>query len=123
MPTRLTLIDPARTLFFVDVPDGEFIMNCNGDFVDPTKVVSVRTVSVNREHLFTPFVRDALPKLLQTAEYWCYGVVGHEPVAAVEYPNPTLIYAPDPTGGQCICGVTCLGDNLSFVRIIQKETS
>lgn len=34
--------------------------------------------------------------------------------------DPSLMAAPDPSGGQCICGLTCNGTELRFV-VVQLE--
>ncbi|MNX96909.1 hypothetical protein D3C86_1292510 [compost metagenome] len=117
MPTRLTLVTPTGATA-VDIPDGYLVQDANGDYVPPERATAVLTYTATVDHPFTPFVDGGVPTILGVPQSFIYGVCRTEEVPVVEFPDDTIPIIPDPTGGQCICFVTCAGTNISYVKVI-----
>lgn len=117
MPTRLTLVTPVGATA-VDIPGGYLVQDADGDYVPPDAATSVLTYSATLAHPYTPFVDGGVPIVIDVPQSFIYGVCRTEEIPAVEFPDDTIPIIPDPTGGNCICFVTCEGTNISYVKVI-----
>ncbi len=117
MPTRLTLVTPTGATA-VDIPDGYLVQNADGVYSPPDTVTSVLTYSAIAEQPFVPFVDGGLPTVIGVPQSFIYGVCRTEEVPAVEFPDDSIPIMVDPTDGQCICFVTCAGNEISYVKVI-----
>jgi hypothetical protein len=112
-------IGNAQQVIDVDVDN---LIFSNGAFVSPQTATSItisRTPYSASYETFGAFpVTEALTVLSQDE----VGICWREPVGTDQYPNENVVTAVDPSGGVCVCGITCAGTQLSYV-VVQNVTS
>jgi hypothetical protein len=118
---RLYLSPSNGTQQVIDV-DVDHLILSNGVFVSPQ---TAKTITISRTAYAASFatfgaapVTEALTVSAQDEVSICW----REPVGTDDYPNENVITAVDPSGGNCVCGMTCAGTNLSYV-VVQNVTS
>lgn len=114
---RLYLAPNKGSQQVIDV-DVDHLILSNGKFVPPQTAQSITLSGATYSASFTPFGYAPVPQqqlnmLYQEESKICW----REPVGSEQFPNENVILATDPSGGECVCGVTCQGTNLSYVRV------
>lgn len=119
MPTRLTILNADGEEFFIDVPDDTLIMDGDYNFLTPDRIQTVAIAAPGIQFNFKPHLPPSRAAFIamNINVLYVYRVINTEPQSSVEYPNPNVIEAIDPTNGQCLCGITCLGTELAFVKV------
>lgn len=102
----------------VDVPDDELVLTEYGRaYVPVAKAQSVTLGLAASQGTWTPFEPDAGPSVMEFLPSQEAIVCTSEIVPVQQYPDTGLTTVIDPTGGQCVCMVTCQGTNLSYVKV------
>jgi hypothetical protein len=104
----------------IDV-DVDILILSNGRFVSPQ---TAQTVTISRAPYsasFTTFGSTPITGSLTLSSEDEVRICWREPVGTDDYPNENVITAADPSDGQCVCGVTCSGTDLSYV-VVQTVT-
>jgi hypothetical protein len=114
---RLYLVPFDGVQQILDVPSDALVLS-DGQFVPVQIAPSITLLGVPVEYNFTPFDQSQLSQVLTQSQVQELRVCWREPEDMQQYPDTDLITAVDPTGGQCICGVSCLGTQLSYVQVI-----
>lgn len=109
---RLYLVPTAQQLV-VDVDLNDLVLS-DGKFVNPQLAPSVTLTQPPANATFTPF-GSAEPVSLQLNQELQARVCWREIVDTQEYPAP--IEVTDPSGGECVCLVTCQGTNITYVQV------
>jgi hypothetical protein len=118
---RLYLSPSNGTQQVIDV-DVDHLILSNGAFVSPQ---TAKTITISRTSYaasYTTFGAAPVTEALTVASQDEVSICWREPVGMDEFPNENVITAVDPSGGECVCGTTCAGTNLSYV-IVQNVTS
>jgi hypothetical protein len=114
---RLYLTPSNGTQQVIDVDVNSLILS-NGAFVSPQTASSITLSGAPYTTDFSPFgfapVTDQQLSMTYQDEF---RICWREPVGTDQYPNENVIIETDPSGGVCVCGVTCLGTNLSYVIV------
>jgi hypothetical protein len=120
---RLYLVPVNGVQQVIDVDSTDLVLSGGQNFLPVQTAPSVTIVGASFSSKFTPFGYAPMPTL-DISQTWQQEirVCWREPVDTDEYPNPNLIVATDPSGGQCVCLITCNGTNLSYV-IVQNVTT
>lgn len=105
----------------IDV-DPDVLILSNGEFISPALATSITLISVSVEVGFIPFNSDQIPIELQNNSTKEIRICKRINVNSDDYPNPDVIEVNDPTGGVCICGITCLGTQITYVQVYQVTT-
>jgi len=116
---RLYLVPQNGVQQVIDVDAGDLVLS-NQAFVSPQTAPSVTLVGASYDSTFTPFSITPVPPgglSLLNSQQQEVRVCWREPVGTDDYPNQDLIVEPDPTGGVCVCGISCSGTNLSYVQV------
>lgn len=103
----------------IDVDTTDLVLS-DGAFLPVQSAPSVTLVGAPVTSAFTPFSPQPIPPgtlNLSNAQQQEIRVCWREPVGTDQFPNEELITNTDPSGGTCVCGVTCQGTNLSFVQV------
>lgn len=113
MAHRLEIETPSGRAV-LDVPADHLILS-GQDWVLPGSAdyITVRAAPV--AYTYKPWRLTSLAELEATQTVKAK-VLNARVVSAVEHVLPVDLVA-DPTDGQCICGVTCLGPNLRYVQV------
>jgi hypothetical protein len=115
---RLYLACDQGTQQVIDV-DVDHLILSNGKFVPPQTAQSITLSGATFSASFTPFAYAPDPEQQLNMTYQEeFKVCWREPVGTDDFPNENVISAVDPSGGQCVCGITCDGTNLSYVRVM-----
>lgn len=118
MAKRITLIDVNGEVFYVDIPDGELVLTPDGEFVSPDEARFILTITkFVTEGEFYPLIENTELVNMLIGSRFSYKVLGVSETPVVENPDPSIVTVLDPTGGECICGITCLGPKLSYVKV------
>ena len=121
---KVTVKLPNGTSAIMDVADGYLVLDADYDFVQP-KVGTYITLLIGPNGAsFTTFAAQLEQELtglvdalnLQVTQYYLCKITD---IDATPTPttDPQIIAAPDPTGGVCVCGITCWGPNLKYVQV------
>jgi hypothetical protein len=113
---RLYLTPSNGTQQVIDV-DVDHLILSDGVFVSPQTAKSVTLSGAPVSASFTPFGFAPVDQALETAYQDEIRICWREPVGTDDYPNENVVVSTDPSGGNCVCGVTCLGPNLSYVVV------
>jgi hypothetical protein len=105
----------------IDVNEDVLILS-NGEFVSPMVATSVTLVGVPFEVQFIPFNSTQASIQLQNNSTKEVKICKRISVNSDDYPDPNVIEVNDPTGGICICGITCLGSQITYVKVYQITT-
>lgn len=103
----------------IDVDTTDLVLS-DGAFLPVQSAPTVTLVGAAVTSAFTPFAYQPIPPGtldLSNTPQQEIRVCWREPVGAAQFPNEELITQTDPSGGTCVCGVTCQGTNLSFVQV------
>jgi hypothetical protein len=120
--TRLYLVPINGVQQVIDVNNDDLVLS-NGEFRPPQVAPSVTLIGATYSAQFTPFGYAPMPTQTITQTYQEeIRVCWREPVGEDDYPNENVIVAYDPTNGQCVCGVTCSGPDLSYVVVKNVTT-
>lgn len=109
----------------VILPDGQGLLSVADDvlvfdgftYVPPSVALYVELFRTPVEALSLPW--REVTTILETAVRIRARVVDRNPVPADT--DPDVIVVPDPTGGECVCGITCAGTQLQFVKVHTLE--
>jgi hypothetical protein len=104
----------------IDVDSTDLVMS-DGAFLPVQSAPTVTLVGATFTSEFAPFAYQPIPPgtlNLSNTQLQEYRVCWREPVDTEQYPNENVITQVDPSGGQCVCGITCSGTNLSFVQVM-----
>jgi hypothetical protein len=118
---RLYLSPSNGTQQVIDV-DVDHLILSNGVFVSPQTAKSITISRTTYAASYTTFGAAPVTEALTVAAQDEVSICWREPVGTDEYPNENVITAVDPSGGECVCGTTCAGTNLSYV-VVQNVTS
>jgi hypothetical protein len=113
---RLYLVPFNGQQQILDVPSTSLILS-NGQFVSVQVAPSVTLMGVPVQFNFTPFDQAQLSQVLEQAQTQELRICWREPEDIQQYPDTDVIMVTDPTGGQCLCGLTCSGTQLSYVQV------
>lgn len=109
----ITALTPGNASLQLDVADGLLVFD-GRSFVEPSKLsyielytLPVEALSAEHRDLVEPLLTRALMRAL---------VVGKNP-QSVPDTDPSVIVAPDPPDGNCVCALTCSGTDLRFVTV------
>lgn len=103
----------------IDVDSTDLVLS-DGAFLPVQSAPTVTLVGTPVTSEFTPFAYQPIPPgtlNLSNTQQQELRVCWREPVGTDQYPNENLITQTDPSGGVCVCGVTCQGTNLSYVQV------
>lgn len=122
---RLYLVPRNGVQEVIDVDSTDLVLS-EGDFVPVQVAQSVTLVGATFTSKFTPFAYTPIPpggldltNTQQEEVRVCY----REPVGTDDFPNQELITATDPSGGQCVCGITCQGTNIAYAQVQNVPTT
>jgi hypothetical protein len=118
---RLYLSPSNGTQQVIDV-DVDHLILSNGVFVSPQTAKSITISRTTYAASYTTFGAAPVTEALTVAAQDEVSICWREPVGTDEYPHENVITAVDPSGGECVCGTTCAGTNLSYV-VVQNVTS
>lgn len=114
---RLYLTTQQGNQQVIDV-DVDHLILSNGQFVSPQTAQSITLSGATYSATFTPFGYAPVPQQqLSMAYQEEIRICWREPVGTDDFPNENVIFEIDPSGGECVCGVTCNGTNLSYVKV------
>jgi len=113
---RLYLVPFQDQQQIIDVPDNVLILS-NGNFLPIQTAPSVTLVGALVTNTFVPFDASQLQETLVGQQTQELRVCWREPVSTQQYSDNGVIEVNDPTGGVCICGVTCLGPKITYVQV------
>jgi len=109
------LVDGQGTL---NVADNTLVYNGKA-FVDPSDAFFVALYAMPIDALSLPF--ETLPaQTLVTQQAQLAWVLSYL-ATAEPTTDPSLVVQPDPANGQCVCGVTCQGTQLSYVKVTTES--
>lgn len=117
---RLYLSPSNGTQQVIDV-DVDHLILSNGVFVSPQIATTVTISRAPYSASFTTFGATPITGSLTISSQDEVRICWREPVGTDDYPNENVIISTDPSGGQCVCGITCSGTDLSYV-IVQTVT-
>lgn len=111
-------LSPSNGIQQVIDVDVDHLILSNGAFVNPQVAKSVTLSGAPFSATFTPFGSAQSTYQNLTMSYQDeIRICWREPVGTDLYPNENVITATDPSNGQCVCGVTCSGTDLSYVVV------
>lgn len=113
---RLYLVPLNGQQQILDVPDNVLVMS-SGKFVPPQMAPTVTLRSLPVTHDFTAFDYAQDVQAITVAGTQEVRVCFREPEGVQEYPDTDVVEATDPSGGNCICGVSCAGTELQYVKV------
>lgn len=116
MYIRIYLVPFNDSQLAIDIPDTALILS-NEQFVPVQTAPSVTLIQQPVTSEFTPFNSAQLQETLTTAQTQELRICWREPEDVQQYPDTDVIEATDPTGGVCLCGITCMGTDLAFVQV------
>lgn len=120
---RLYLVPVNGVQQVIDVDTNDLVLS-GGKFVPVQLASSVTLIGATYTAQFTPFGYAPMPtQNLSQAYQDELRICWREPVGTDDYPNESVIVEPDPASGQCVCGVTCSGTDLSYVVVKNVTTN
>jgi hypothetical protein len=119
---RLYLVPFNGQQQILDVPSDALILS-NGQFVLVQTAPSVTLYGVPVSEVFTPFNSSQTPVQLTNQQTQELRICWREPVDVQQYPDAEVIVVNDPSGGTCVCGITCVGANLTYVQVQNVEAT
>lgn len=109
----ITVQLPTGDTAILGTGDGMLVFD-GSEFVSPQSLKYVELYGVPVSAYSTPY-KEVPAQVLSTATRIRALVLGTDPTAAPL--DPSIVSAMDPSGGQCICGLTCNGTELRFVAV------
>jgi hypothetical protein len=110
---KVTALMPDRSTAVLDVAEGSLVYDGH-NFVSPLIAQFIALYSVPVDAVSLPH-RDVI---LQLQTQTCIGAkVVEVDAAPAASTDPSVIAQPDPSGGICICGLTCTGTDLRFAVV------
>lgn len=119
---RLYLVPFNNVQQIIDVPYTALVLS-NGNYVPVQTAPSVTLVGTDITVPFTPFDTAQIQESITTKQTQDIRVCWREPSDVTQYPDGSVIEATDPSGGTCICTITCNGTDLSFVKVYNVLSS
>lgn len=113
---RLYLVPFNNVQQIIDVPDTALVLS-NGDFVPVQVAQSVTLTGQPIDSEFIPFDASQMQEALTGAQTQDIRICWREPSDVQQYPDTDVEEATDPTGGVCVCLITCEGTKLTFVQV------
>jgi len=117
MFTRLYLVPVANQPQQVIDVDSSFLILSQGQYQPVATAPTVTLLGAATASTFVPSTVEAQSLDLSTAPTQEVRICWREPVDTENYPNEALETANDPSGGNCACGITCNGTDLSYVAV------
>ncbi|QBX06711.1 hypothetical protein H1O16_gp298 [Burkholderia phage BcepSaruman] len=114
---RLYLVPVNGVQQVIDV-DATLLIRNGGKFEPPQIASAIDLVKVPSTNTFTPFVPGAVDVSLTTPNVWNVRVCWREPVGTDDNPSTEIVTTTDPSGGECVCGITCDGVAITYVPVI-----
>lgn len=120
--TRLYLVPVNGVQQVIDVDSTDLVLS-KGEFVPVQTAPSITLIGATYTSQFTPFGYAPMPtSALSQTQQDEIRVCWREPVGTDNYPNQNVIVSADPSGGICVCGITCNGTDLSYVVVKDVTT-
>jgi hypothetical protein len=116
MGTRLRTVRIGNQQLTLDVPSGELVLY-DGVFVDPSTAPAITLAAVDVDASFTPFGKTTAEPLTIKQQRQV-AICSAEDIPDSEVQPSPIVIAPDPSDGECICGITCAGTNLRYVQVV-----
>lgn len=113
---RLYLVPFNGQQQVIDVPDSVLILS-NGQFVLVQTAPTVTLVGVPVTDTYTPFNAQQMQETLVIQQTQELRICWREPIPTQQYPDNNVIEANDPSGGTCVCGITCSGPEITYVQV------
>lgn len=114
---RLYLVPSAGGQQQVIDVDSMALVLSDGVFVPVQSAKTVTLQGVPASFDFTPFNAEQAAIHLDNTPLSEVRVCWREPVGTDEFPNEEVITAVDPADGSCVCGITCMGTDLSYAKV------
>ncbi len=114
--TRLYLVPKQGVQSIIDVPSDVLILS-GGRFTYPAVAATITLTEQPVTSNFTPHFSGAVADSLATSGQEEVRVCYREPSDIQQYTDTDVVEAVDPSGGSCICGVTCVGTELTYVKV------
>jgi hypothetical protein len=114
--TRLYLVPFNNVQQIIDVPNTDLILS-NGKYVPVQVAPTVTLMGAAITENFTPFNPSQSEQVITGQQTQDIRICWREPSDIQQYPDTDVIEATDPSNGSCICGITCSGTDLSFVKV------
>jgi hypothetical protein len=106
----------------IDVDSMSLVLS-KGAFVPVQNAPSITLIGAPVDFQFTGFSSEDVSLNLSNAQQQEVRVCWREPVGSDDFPNETVVTATDPSGGVCVCGITCQGTNLSYVQVSNVQVT
>lgn len=109
----ITALMPGNVQIALDVADG-FLVFDGREFVNPQylsyiELYTLPVTALSAEHRNITLALETSVRIR--------ALVISKNSTSVPVTDPAVIAEPDPTGGECICGLTCKGTDLRFVTV------
>lgn len=111
---RLYMVPVTGNQLVLDVDSDDLVLS-EGEFVYPQTALSITLAKTNSlAPAFKPFASTnpvdlSLTQTLQARVCW------REPVDTAEFPPPIAVA--DPSGGECLCAITCQGTKITYATV------
>jgi hypothetical protein len=112
---RITVQMPVGTAT-LDVADNVLVFNGEA-YVQPSQALYLDLYTLPVAAVSAPIL--GLSQALSALVSIRAKVLSLDPTI-VPYTDPSIVQAPDPSGGMCVCGVTCSGTDIRFA-VVQQE--
>lgn len=112
----LVPLTPSSAQQILDVDSTSLVLS-GGKFQPVQTAPTVTTVPVAQSSTYVPFQNNAAAQSLVNNDSQEYKVFYREPVSTSSYPDTSLQTAVDPSGGLCVCGITCNGTDVMFAQV------
>lgn len=113
---RLYLVPQGNTQPVIDVPLGNLVLS-GGQFQHAQTAPTITLVEPSTSSQFQTGTEPSSLAALVTSQQQEVRICWREVVAQQTNPDTGVIEVPDPSGGNCVCGVTCLGPDLAYVQV------
>jgi hypothetical protein len=117
---RLYLVPFQGKQQIIDIPATALVLS-QGQFVPVQVAPSITLIGATISETYTPFDAAQIQQILTSQQTQELRICWREPVESQQYSDNGVIEANDPSGGQCICGVTCSGTEIAYVQVKNVE--
>jgi hypothetical protein len=114
-------LSPSNGIQQVIDVDVDILILSGGEFVSPQIAPTITISRTPYSASFTTFGSTPITGSLTLASQDEVRICWREPVGTDQYPNENVVTSTDPSDGQCVCGITCSGTQLSYV-VVQTVT-